>query len=185
MQRLKNELYDVTISYGPVYHCNSADNYPYDEVIILEKSRHYQTLKIEIKSKNTEREIAVVAPYLSSATCERAILENNTIVMLLDCLIIRLDLDTLKIISRTELETSTISLYQHNDGYIIHGETKIIMLDTNLMIQWRFSGRDIFVRPDDKDQPAFSIKNDRICLYDFEDHHYEIDFNGQLIKDHI
>ena len=36
---------------------------------------------------------------------------------------------------------------------------------------------DIFVSITDK--TPFEIKSDRICLYDFEDNYYEIDFNGK------
>lgn len=30
---------------------------------------------------------------------------------------------------------------------------------------------------------AFEMKSDRICLYDFEDNYYEIDYDGNVIKD--
>ena len=33
------------------------------------------------------------------------------------------------------------------------------------------------------EEPAFEMKSDRICLYDFEDNYYEIDYDGNVIKD--
>ena len=50
-----------------------------------------------------------------------------------------------------------------------------------LMIQWQFSGKDIFVSYND-DAPAFEMKSDRIYLRDFEGDHYEIDYDGKLIQ---
>ena len=38
---------------------------------------------------------------------------------------------------------------------------------------------DIFVSITNK--TAFEIKTDRICLYDFYDNYYEIDFDGNMI----
>ncbi|MDE7205768.1 MAG: hypothetical protein K2N90_01155 [Lachnospiraceae bacterium] len=35
------------------------------------------------------------------------------------------------------------------------------------------------------EEPAFEMKRDRICLYDFEDNDYEIDYDGNVIKDDI
>lgn len=49
-------------------------------------------------------------------------------------------------------------------------------------MRWSFSGRDIFVRYMGE-EPAFEMKSDRICLYDFEDNYYEIDYDGNVIKD--
>ena len=46
---------------------------------------------------------------------------------------------------------------------------------------WRFSGKDIFATVSDK--TAFTIENDSIKLYDFEDNFYELDFNGKLITE--
>ena len=45
---------------------------------------------------------------------------------------------------------------------------------------WAFSGKDIFASVFGKLQ--FEIKDELICLYDFEDNYYEIDFEGNSIK---
>ena len=48
---------------------------------------------------------------------------------------------------------------------------------------WRFSGKDIFAPA--RDKTTFTIENDSIKLYDFEDNFYELDFNGKLITEII
>ena len=45
---------------------------------------------------------------------------------------------------------------------------------------WAFSGKDIFASVSGK--LPFEIKDELICLYDFEDNYYEIDFEGKHIK---
>ncbi|MDE5737188.1 MAG: hypothetical protein K2H93_02355, partial [Oscillospiraceae bacterium] len=65
---------------------------------------------------------------------------------------------------------------------ILYGEYIIYRIAKDLSIKWEFSGRDIFVRYEGN-APAFIMKKDRICLYDFEDNYYEIDYNGKLILD--
>ena len=72
-------------------------------------------------------------------------------------------------------------IYKVDTGYLIHGEMDITMLNDKLETLWSFSGRDIFVSISGK--PPFEIKADRICLYDFEDNYYELDFNGNVIHD--
>lgn len=64
---------------------------------------------------------------------------------------------------------------------ILYDETDIYRIAEELLILWRFSGRNIFVRCAG-DEPAFEMKVDRICLYDFKDNYYEIDYNGNLVK---
>lgn len=54
------------------------------------------------------------------------------------------------------------------------------MLDFNFAKKWSFSGKDIFVSLTEKN--CFEPKENSICLYDFEDHYYEIDYNGKLIQ---
>ena len=66
------------------------------------------------------------------------------------------------------------------DDFILYGEVEIYRVDRNLEVKWIFSARDIFVRYEG-DEPAFEMKEDRICLYDFINHYYEIDYDGKLL----
>ncbi|MBQ4119338.1 MAG: barstar family protein [Clostridia bacterium] len=74
----------------------------------------------------------------------------------------------------------TMGLYKVEDGYIIHGEMEIVKLDYKLTTVWRFGGADIFASPQGND--SFKISNDKIELIDFENNHYTINLNGQLIE---
>ena len=62
-----------------------------------------------------------------------------------------------------------------------NSQTDITMLDGNLNKKWAFSGMDIFVSISGKN--PFEMKEDRICLFDFYDHYYEIDYDGKLLDD--
>lgn len=58
---------------------------------------------------------------------------------------------------------------------------EIYRIDSNLNVVWQFSARDIFVRYQ-VEEPAFIMKKDRICLFDFLDNYYEIDYDGKLLN---
>ena len=76
--------------------------------------------------------------------------------------------------------TPNFEIHKVSTEFLIYGETDITMLNDKLETQWSFSGRDIFVSVSGK--TPFEIKADRICLYDFEDNYYEIDFEGHEIR---
>ena len=66
-------------------------------------------------------------------------------------------------------------------GYLVYGESVIATYDSELNQIWNFSGKDIFATISDK--TAFTIENDSIKLYDFEDNFYELDYNGNVIRE--
>ena len=72
-------------------------------------------------------------------------------------------------------------IHPYGEDYILYGELEIYRISSELSIKWQFSGRDIFVRYQ-SDEPAFEMKEDKICLYDFEDNYYEINYYGKLIN---
>ena len=78
---------------------------------------------------------------------------------------------------------STFGLYEASQGYIVHGELDILMLDSNFELLWDFSGRDIFVSVTGK--TAFILTDTTIQLFDFEDNYYEIDLNGRLVNQRL
>lgn len=73
------------------------------------------------------------------------------------------------------------ALYKIDDGYIIHGEAVVVKLDHDINEKWTYSGADIFASVTGK--VAFTLLEDRIELYDFEDNHYVIDLNGDPIEE--
>lgn len=58
-------------------------------------------------------------------------------------------------------------IYKVEKGYVIYGEIEITMLDFD------------FTKTDKK---PFELHENSICLYDFEDNFYEIDYDGNLIN---
>lgn len=179
---LKNSKYSVTISHGLCYSYNSADNYPYDDIIeVFKPNDYYKTLLLYVNNPIEERKIGLISP-AHTHTENIAILENNNLWLLLDYVLVLINLDNFELIRKIEITDSIPSffeLHKHHNDFIIYGEMVIIMLSRNFEEKWRFYGRDIFVRHGGGN--AFIMKDDRICLYDFEDNYYEINYNGQLI----
>lgn len=54
------------------------------------------------------------------------------------------------------------------------------MPDFSFVKKWSFSGKDIFVSLSNK-KPV-ELRDNSICLYDFEDNYYEIDYDGNVIN---
>jgi hypothetical protein len=183
---LQNEKYSVRITTAHTYIEESADNRSYDYILNpnkLGRNNMYRTLCISVTgTKNAE--IALVGDYYTS-DIDCAILEDNILTVLQNDYISQIDLETVQIIAGYELDVlgTTFSIYRMSDGYLIYGEIEIIKLDNEFNVAWKFSGRDIFVSITDKN--AFELTDRSIKVYDFEDNFYEIDFNGNLIREEL
>ena len=183
---LQNEKYSVRITTAHTYIEESADNRSYDYILNpnkLGRNNMYRTLCISVTgTKNAE--IALVGDYYTS-DIDCAILEDNILTVLQNDYISQIDLETVQIIAGYELDVlgTTFSIYRMSDGYLIYGEIEIIKFDNEFNVAWKFSGRDIFVSITDKN--AFELTDRSIQLYDFEDNFYEIDFNGNLIREEL
>ena len=183
---LQNEKYSVRITIADTYTVESADNRSYDYILNpnkLGRNNMYRTLCISVTgTKNAE--IALVGDYYTS-DIDCAILEDNILTVLQNDYISQIDLETVQIIAGYELDVlgTTFSIYRISDGYLIYGEIEIIKFDNEFNVAWKFSGRDIFVSITDKN--AFELTDRSIKLYDFEDNFYEIDFNGNLIREEL
>jgi hypothetical protein len=183
---LQNEKYSVRITTAHTYIEESADNRSYDYILNpnkLGRNNMYRTLCISVTgTKNAE--IALVGDYYTS-DIDCAILEDNILTVLQNDYISQIDLETVQIIAGYELDVlgTTFSIYRMSDGYLIYGEIEIIKFDNEFNVAWKFSGRDIFVSITDKN--AFELTDRSIKLYDFEDNFYEIDFNGNLIREEL
>ena len=114
-----------------------------------------------------------------------AALAGEQLFMLLNDVMILFDPADLKITKQKELGLimgTMIAVYSYKDDFIVHYEMDIMRIDHELNVKWDFGGSDIFVRWQSND-PAFVMKEDRICLYDFNEHYYEIDYDGNKICD--
>ena len=183
---LQNEKYSVRITTAHTYIEESADNRSYDYILNpnkLGRNNMYRILCISVTgTKNAE--IALVGDYYTS-DIDCAILEDNILTVLQNDYISQIDLETVQIIAGYELDVlgTTFSIYRMSDGYLIYGEIEIIKLDNEFNVAWKFSGKDIFVSITDKN--AFELTDRSIKVYDFEDNFYEIDFNGNLIREEL
>ena len=66
------------------------------------------------------------------------------------------------------------------DGYVIWGELSVFKVNFDGKIEWDFSGRDIFVTPEGKDD--FVIQDDLIIVKDWDYNIYKIRLDGKEVK---
>ena len=181
---LENDNCIIKINVDETYTVDSADNRHYDTILNPCNYKHSdftQALAIHIDMFSKQLSIALIGSgYVSDLDC--AVLENNILTVLLDQVIMQIDITDSSVIRHIEPNClgCNFAIYKVEKGYIIYGETEITMLDFNLTKKWTFSGRDIFVSVSGK--LPFELKKNSICLYDFEDNYYEIDYDGKLIQ---
>lgn len=72
-------------------------------------------------------------------------------------------------------------IYKHGNGYVVWGELEILYLTEELMIDWTFSGRDIFVRRDNK--KAVALNDKEIIVIDWLGWCYHVGYDGKLISE--
>ena len=125
--------------------------------------------------------IVLIGDFYSYDT-DCAILEEETLTILQNNIIIQLDVNNGTVLNFKKIDSFGFNcgIYKVKSGYIIYGEIEITMIDFNLNKKWAFSGKDIFVSTSGK--KAFELCEDFIKLYDFEDNFYMIDFSGRLIN---
>ena len=181
---LQNEKYTVHITDAQLFTLDSTDNGAFDSVMNPRNlSRHdlYKTLCISVTEAKSMRIALIVDPLTSGQGC--AILEGDILTVLQNDRITQIDLETVRMIANHEPDIfgTTFSIHRLPDGYLIYGEIEIIRLDDAFQAVWNFSGKDIFVSVTGK-QP-FDLTDETIKLYDFEDNFYELDYNGNLLRE--
>lgn len=186
---LKNDLCSVRITSDTTYRLYSADNRQYDLELNPDHYRHddddyYSTFSIHIDSNGKEMDIALIGDYLSEDD-DCAILEGKVLTVMQNKMISQICVDDGTLLRHKEFECSDCSfgLYRVEKGYIVHGETEIIMLDENFDRMWSFCGRDIFVSQ--TGEQTFSLGEDSVTVYDWDNRYYELDFSGNLISEGI
>lgn len=175
--------YKIRIHEAPRYSFNSADNKLYDEIIVIEDGDFNKCFEIEVELYGEVRIVLIIASYCTPTDSFVGLHKNGLFLMLNEVLCI-FNPETLSIDKRIEIELmgTMFEVHPFGEDFILYGELEIYRISTELSIEWIFSGRDIFVRYQG-DKPAFEMRKDRICLYDFEDNYYEIGYDGRLIID--
>ena len=165
---VKNGGYDFV--YNPL-DCNFCDDF----------MKYYD---ISIKSEKNIIRIALFGDYhIYDDNC--AVFENEMLTVLVNDNIARIDIINGKLIYFKEFDIFGIAeeIYKTPFGYVIKGEIDIIGLDENFDEAWKFGSRDIFECADNKE--PFVLCDDRIKLYNFLDDYFELDLNGNLMKEVI
>lgn len=177
------EDYCISIYSAPPYTPGSSDNKPYCKIIALEQSDFCSMFEIEVEHWGEVQSVLLVAPYHTPTNSFTAYHKKGVFMMLNDVLCI-FNPKTLSIGKQVSINPlgTMFEVHTYREDYILYGETDIYRISEDLDIMWEFSARDIFVRCQG-DEPAFLLKDDRICLYDFLDNYYEIDYNGHLLTD--
>ncbi len=181
---LENEKCHIKIEIDETYTVDSTDNRYYDVILNPCNYKHgdlSRTLSIHIDLFSKEFCIALISSYyVSDSDC--AILDNDVLTVLQDQAITQISITNGSVIRHIKLDCfgCNFAIYKVEEGYIIYGEIEITMLDLNFVKKWAFSGKDIFASVSGK--LPFEIKEKSICLHDFENNYYEIDFDGNLIR---
>ncbi len=179
----QNDQGHVSVTIDSSYTIGTA-NKPYDLTLNpreLTPDDLYEVFDVEIVFSGQTRHIALIGEMpFSHENC--ALLEGSVLTMMQNDAITQIDIRSCSVLRYRELGSfgSNFSIHRVRDGYIIHGEMAIIMLDDELNMKWNFWGRDIFATLSDK--IVFELCENSIRLHDFEDNFYEIDYAGNLVS---
>lgn len=173
--------YEIRIHKAPEYSFDSTDNKPYDKIIVMEESDFHTCIEIEVEHNREIQTVLIIAAYHIILNSFVALHKNGLFMMLNEVLCI-FNPDTLSIDKQIEINPigTMFEVHPFGEDYILYGELNIYRISSDLNVEWNFSGRDIFVKYTG-DEPAFMMKEDKICLYDFEDNYYEIGYDGKVI----
>ena len=161
---------DNTSSYKNVYY---SDNDDFNNKIAVRTFENSQEISNAIICENGTT---------NGLTENSFIINDNKIWICISNKIYCLEIPSLKLIYHKKLDSVTnFTIYKFKDDVIIHGELEIFRITKLGDIKWSFSGKDIWVNIEGKQE--VEIKDDRIKLIDFENNEYEIDFNGIEISE--
>lgn len=176
---LQNEKYRINISIASAMS-------EYEGKIVLNPGKRAldelsKAFVIHVSSADSEYHLAIIGSYLSSE-CDFASLEGSILTLLLNDSLHRIDLLSGTLIRYEKVPDFDcgIGLYRIPDGYILYGEMEVIMIDYDLTVKWRYSGRDIFVSIDNS--IAFEMREDGIHLQDFEGNKYTVSYEGKTLS---
>ena len=181
--KLTNNRCAVEVTLDDNFDFKSADHREYDFVLNIDgytAQDYYRVLSLSVNLFHDKYKIALVGSGQSYPD-DCAVLDDEVLTVIQDNRVVRLDLHNRTVIETydTDLYGCAFGLYSTPDEYFIHGELEVARYDKDFNKKWGFSGRDIFVSSNNKQ--AFQLLEDRVCLYDFEDNYYELDYNGNQL----
>ena len=184
MTILENDLCRIELAVDETYATEADFNSKFDIVLNPHnrlQDEYSKAYAINVKLRDREYTFALIGDYNCWDT-NCAVIEDNILTILQGWEITQFNVKSVQITRSVVLDTMApnFEIHKTDHGYLIYGETDITMLNDKLEAMWSFTGRDIFVSISSK--KPFEIKADRICLYDFEDNYYELDFHGNVIR---
>ena len=155
----------------------------YDKTIQLEETDFCKLFEIRVESHGDVSRVLLIASYHTPEDHFVAMHEEGMFFMLNDilCIFDPVDLKISRMKTISPMGTMC-EVHPYGKDYILYGELEIYRISENMEAIWKFLGVDVFFRCD-SDDPAFEMKSDRICLYDFLENYYEIDYDGNLITE--
>ena len=177
---LENDISRIEITIDTTYTIDSADNRYYDFVLNpqnYKRDDYYKTLAIYIDLSYCEFTVAAIGSYYSY-DFDCAVLENDILTVLQNDNILQIRITDGALLGCKVLECIGINygIYSLPDGYVVYGELEISKFSKNLNKMWEFSCKDVFV--------SFELCDSYIKLSDWDDTHYELDFDGHLIREY-
>lgn len=179
MSNYEYKDYKIRVSAAPL----DEQSRSCDKTIVIENTDFNQRIEMYVEHCGKTQSILMISPYYTPVESFVAPHQDGLFLMLNDTLCV-FDLQKLEIIRKRIINPvgTMFEVYLYKEDYILYGELEIYRISSDLNMKWEFSGRDIFVRQQ-VDNPAFEMKENKICLYDFYDNYYEIDYNGKIIVD--
>ena len=155
----------------------------YDKTIVIENSNFNKHIEMVVEHCGETKSILMISSYYTPIDSFVAPHIDGLFLMLNDTLCV-FDPQKLEIIRKNTINPigTMFEVYPYKEDYILYGELEIYRISSDLNMKWEFSGGDIFVRQQ-VNESAFEMKENKICLYDFYDNYYEIDYNGKIIVD--
>lgn len=139
--KLSNEKYFIEFSVDRTFSLDSADNRHYDVVLNPEGLKKYNSIKpllisCEKGETSISADIILVCDDLNMG--ESAVLEENTLTVLSENNIYRLDLDKREIFfsKQLDIEPWVSDIILHNNTYIIITETSVCCFDRDFSMLW-------------------------------------------------
>ena len=183
MTKLENDMCSVQIAIEESFETDKNFSSRYDYIInphSYPQDDDYKAYAIHVRLKDQTYSAALIGDYNCwDENC--AVIEGNILTILQGWEITQLDVISAKVMRTAEIDSicPNVELHRVETGYLVYGEFDITMLNDRLEKLWSFSGHDVFASSTNK--PAFEIREDRICLYDFVGNYYELDFQGNVI----
>jgi len=183
IMKLTNNKCEVEVTLDENFNLNRTEHSNYDLVLNADKytaQDFYRVLSLSVNLFYDKYKIALVGSGQSYPD-DCAVLDDEVLTVVQDNRVVRLNLQNRTVVATydCDLYGCAFGLYRAPDGYFIHGELEVARYDWDFNKKWGFSGRDIFVSSSNKQ--AFRLLSDRVCLYDFEDNYYEVDYDGNQL----